>query len=303
MRISKFVATALFSLFLIAAIPLVASAAKKTTPKVKLYTMKTVTTSVPSPKNNGTMFNDNQLVNARCGSGYLPLSIGIASAQSPFAAQDLGFFGMSVYATGVGGKAKNKLQALCVKGGKTPSYIGKAVKLSTLGGELALTATLKCKRGTVALGAGLAHGHAPAIGRYRSMPDNPREWSYRAKIDSYNAGIYKGRFAQLGYPRAACVRATGVSSVDYEGLVGLGAPAEEQLSCKQGRALGWGVDLMPFRSNGGSDGRWAIPIIEQAKFVGKSAINFKFTRGTDTAGFSSPTYVRAVLICGNLPKG
>lgn len=307
MRFVKLALTLTLALSLTAAMPLVASAKKKkTTPKVKLYTTKTLTTKVPTPSaksTQGRMILASQLIKANCGRGYTPLSIGVAQAVSSFVAQDLGSYGMSVYADGAAGTVKNKLQALCVKGGKTPSYIGRAVGLGSADGALALTATLTCKRGTVALGAGLAHGHAPALGAYRSMPSGTRKWTYSAYIDSYNAAAYKDRYSQLGYPRATCIRATGVNTVEYDGLVGLGAPAEKTVRCKSGRTLGWGVDEARYRSSSGSDGRWAIPVIEQAKFIGKTSINFKFTRGTDTAGFSSPTAVKAVLICGKLPKG
>ncbi len=304
MRSFKVVLTIVCSLFLFSALTSVSSAAKKkkTTPKVKLYTMKTATTKVPTPSQKKSVLQPSQLINARCKSGYLPLSIGISKAMSPMAAQDIGWGGMSVYVDGVGGTARNQLQALCVKGGRIPSYIGKAVKLSSSGSGLALTATLKCKKGTVALGAGLAHGHAPAIGHYRSMPTGARTWSYSAAIDQYNAGIYKGRYSQLGYPRAACVRATSVNQVDFKGILTAEAPTTEKLTCKKGRALGWGVELMPFRRYSGNDGSWYTPIIEQAKFSGKNAIKFTFTRG-GLSGYSTPTAVNAALICGKLPKG
>jgi hypothetical protein len=308
MRYFKGLSVLALSLALTASLPVVASAAKKkkTTPKVKLFTTKTLTTTVPTPSvkgSKGRMILESQLINAKCGRGYQPLSIGIVSATSSFVAQDLGFVGMSVYADGVSGTAKNKLQALCVKGGKSPSYIGKSVVLSDFGGDRSLTASLKCGSGRVALGAALAHGHAPALGAYRSMPDGTRKWSYSAYIDSYNAAAYAGKYSQLGYPRAACVAAKSVTRVEYTGMVAKDVPAEETVKCKSGRTLGWGVEEQKYRSSAGSDGRWTIPVIEQAKFVGTTSMHFKFSRGGDTSGFTSPTPVKAVLICGKLPKG
>lgn len=305
MNRSKLALTLMFSLLALAAFPVAsATAKKKTTPKVKLFSIKSTTTKVPAPGEKKQMLQTSQLAYAKCGRGYYPLSIGISSADHSFAAQDLGPFGMSAYVDGVGGSAKTKFQALCVKGGRIPSYIGKAVDLGVdQTGSMALVATLKCKSGTVALGAALSHGHAPAIGGYAMYPSSPRNWSYSARIDSYNAGVYKGRYQMLGYPRAACVRATKVSIVEFTGLVNPTIPAEGTAKCKSGRALGWGVRQSAYRSNAGSDGRWAIPLIEKAQFVGKSSMRFRFSRGSDSSGYSAGAPVTAYLICGKLPKG
>jgi len=298
----KIVLAAVAALAIVFTGPASDAGAKKTTPNVKLFTAKTKTTTIPTSGQKDQMFLRSQEVRAKCGKKYTPLSIGIASGASSFAAQDIGSFGVGVYADGAAGKTKTKLQALCVRGGKYPSYIGKAVKLGADGGGLATVATLSCKKGYVALGAALSQGHGPAIGIFRSMPVGTRKWTYLARIDKYNAAAYADRISALGYPRAACVRATNVSTVDFIASVTPTAPIAGTATCKKGRALGWGVELSPFSYSSGSNGRWATPIIEEASFSGTKSMKFKFNRGT-TDGYTSATPVRATVICGKLPKG
>ncbi len=291
------------SLLVVAPVADADAKAKKTTPKLKVFTTKTVSTKVTAPRSSGKFFADSQLVKAKCGKGYEPLALGIASATNPLANEDLGFVGMSVYATGAEGTAKTKLQALCVRGGRAPSYIGIPVKLSATGAGFAVTASLKCPSGYVALGAALAHGHAPAFGAYTSMPDGARRWTYSAQLPSSIAGAFANNAGVLGYPRAACVRAKGVTTAEFSGMVTATAPAQGTATCKRGRVLGWGVDLSAHRSRSGDNGAWAIPTIERAKFSSSRSMSFSFTRDSDPGGYVGPTPVRATVICGTLPKG
>lgn len=277
--------------------------AKPTTPKLKLFTTKVVTTQVPELGSGGEFFQRSQLVEAPCGIRYQPLALGIASASHPLAAQDLGFAGMSVYASGARGTAKTKLQALCVRGGRAPSYLGREVKLAATGAGTTVRATLSCRSGQVALGAALAHGHAPAFGAYRSMPDGARRWSYQAQIPSSIAGQFAERAGLLGYPRVACVRAKRVSTTTFEGSVTPSEPAQGTATCRSGRALGWGVDLAASRSSAGRDGAWAIPTIESARFTSSRSMSFRFSRSGESTGLTTATPVRAIVVCGTLPRG
>lgn len=307
MHRSKLVLIALLSLFMVAALPAAGASAKKkkkTTPKVKLFQLKQKTTTVPNDSSSDRMFKSSQQVNAKCGRGFYPLSIGVSSATHSLAAQDLGFYGMSVYADGAQGKAKTKLQALCVKGGKMPSYSGKFVKVGNDAkfGQ-SVVATLKCRKGTVALGAAFSHGHAPALGGYRMYPVNARQWYYSARLDNYNYAAYKNNIGDLGYPRMGCVRATGVTIASETGQVGQTEPFQTTLKCKRQRTLGWGIEESPYRSFAGNDGRWVIPVVEQARFVGTKSMKFKISRGGDTSGVTRGTDVSVYLVCGKLPKG
>ncbi len=65
--------------------------------------------------------------------------------------------------------------------------------------------------------------------------------------------------------------------------------------------LGWGVEMGASSSRPGSDGGWALPTIERAKFTSSRSMSFSFKR--DAGGYTSPTQVRAEVICGKLPKG
>ena len=286
---------------LLVSVPTAGAKSKKTTPKVKVFTMKTNTTKVVAAKTLGEYFKDSALVKANCGKNYQPLAIGISSATNPLAAQDLGFVGMSAYASGQAGTAKTKLQALCVRGGRSPFYTGRAVKLGANGMGTLVKATVSCNKGYVALGAALAHGHAPAFGSYTSMPDGERRWSYSAQLPSSVAGQLGGKASQLGYPRVACVKATGVTTTEFKGEVTPASKAQGQVTCKSGRVLGWGVEMGASSSRPGSDGGWAIPTIERAKFTSSRSMSFSFKR--DAGGYTSPTQVRAEVICGKLPKG
>jgi hypothetical protein len=273
---------------------------KKTTPQIKLFTGKAKTTKIPGAENKTGYFLDSQKVYTKCGRGYTPLSIGIASGSSSFAAEDIYSGGVGVIADGAAGTATTKLEVLCVRGGKAPYYFGKSVTLDNYDGGLVVTATLKCKPGYAALGAALAQGY-PAEGRSYSMPMKANEWKFFSKISRYNADAYAGKIAQLGYPRAACVRATGVSIVKQSLSVGVSGLATTKLNCTKGRALGWGVDLLPFTPYPSSD-RWATPLIQQAHFTGKSSMSFSLMRGI-ASGYQYPTGAEVALICGKLPKG
>lgn len=306
MHRSKAITLALFSLFALAALPVADAAAKKkkTTPKVKLFQINQKTTTVPDDSATDRMFKNSQEIRAKCGRGFYPLSIGVSSATNSLAAQDLGFYGMGVFVDGAAGTAKTKLQALCAKGGRMPYYGGSFVKLGSdpVFGQ-SVVATLKCPRGTVALGAAFAHGHAPAIGGYRMYPVNARQWSYAARIDNYNASAYKDRIGDLGYPRMGCVRATGVTIEKVVGLVGQAVPFQETVNCKRGRTLGWGIEESPYRSYSGNDGRWVTPVVEQARFVGTKSMKFVISRGGDSSGYARSTDVTVHVVCGKLPKG
>lgn len=272
-------------------------------PQVKVFTTKTISSPVAAPAESGEFFQERASVAAKCGRGYQPLALGIASATNPLAAQDLGFVGMSVYASGAAGTARTRLQALCVRGGRVPSYIGEPVELGATGAGTALKASLSCRTGQVALGAALAHGHAPAFGGYTSMPDGKRRWTYTAQIPSSVAGQLAGRVSQAGYPRAACVRATGVTTAEFKSTVSPTAAAVGTATCKRGRVLGWGVDVGAHRSRPGSNGAWAIPTIERAQFTGARSMAFRFARDNDPGAGTGATPVRALVICGTLPRG
>lgn len=282
-----------------------AAAKKKTTPQVKVFPGKVVTRTVPELGSAGGFFQRSQLVNASCGRRYLPLAIGIVSATNPLAGQDLGWAGMSVYASGAKGQAQTKLQALCVRGGREPYYTGRQVKFKATGAGYFATAELSCKTGYVALGAALAHGHAPAFGGYVSMPNGARRWSYSATITNSIYGQYYKAQGQLGYPRTACVRATGVTTAEFSGTVTPTAPAQGTATCKKGRALGWGVDLSrPHRDRVGANGYWTIPTVQRAEFTGARSMAFSFSRSDDPGGgYNYDVPVRAVVVCGTLPKG
>lgn len=267
----------------------------------KVFTTKTTSTTVVAPATSGRFFTDRQLVNAKCGRGYAPLALGIASATNPLAAQDLGGGGMSVYASGASGTARTRLQALCVRGGRTPDYIGDEVELGSTGSGFVARRTLSCRPGQVALGAALSHGHAPAFGAYTSMPDGKRKWTYSAQIPQSVVGQVGQNPGLLGYPRAACVRATGVTTARFDGQTSTAAPAQGTARCRSGRVLGWGVQLGASSSSPGSDGTWAIPTIERAEFRDSRTMAFRFTPGRD-AGGTSATPVRAEIICGKLPR-
>jgi hypothetical protein len=279
-----------------------AANAKKTKPKLKVFTTKTISRTVTAPQRSGEFFEEKALVDAKCGKGYMPLALGISSATNPLAGQDLGFVGMSVYASGAEGRAKTKLQALCVRGGRSPYYIGKEVKLGANGMGTLVKASLSCPSGSVALGAALAHGHAPAFGAYTSMPNGKRRWDYSAQLPSSVISQLSGNVGALGYPRAACVRAKGVSTKDFRGSV-TATPARGKVTCKRGRVLGWGVDLGAESSRAGSNGSWAIPTIERAKFSSSRSMSFSFKRSVDGAGSTAATAVKATVICGTLTKG
>ena len=288
---------------LLVSAPVANARSKRTTPRLKVFTTKTISTKVTAPGSNGEFFNDSALVNAKCGKRYQPLALGISSATNPLANQDLGFVGMSAYASGAQGRAKTKLQALCVRGGRAPSYIGSETKLGANGRGTVVKASLSCRTGYVALGAALAHGHAPAYGAYTSMPNGKRRWTYSAQIPSSIAGQFAGRAGLLGYPRAACVRATGVTTKEFKGTVTATAKAQGKVTCKRGRVLGWGVELGASRPRPSSGGGWAIPTIERARFSGSRSMSFSFSRDGEPGGYVTATPVRAKVICGKLPKG
>ena len=218
---------------LLLSVPTAGAKSKKTTPKVKVFTMKTKATRVVAAKALGEYFQASALVKADCGKNYQPLAIGISSATNPLAAQDLGFVGMSAYASGQAGTARTKLQALCVRGGRPPFYTGRAVKLGANGMGTLVKATVSCNKGYVALGAALAHGHAPAFGSYTSMPDGKRRWSYSAQLPSSVAGQLGDKASQLGYPRVACVKATAVTTKEFKGEV---TPAQRRRARSPARA-------------------------------------------------------------------
>jgi hypothetical protein len=273
---------------------------RKTTPQIKVVTSKTVSTPVKEPSAFGETFEERSLVRARCSRGQLPLALGIASATHPLASQDLGTAGMSVYASGPAGTARTRLQALCVRGGRAPTYTGRSVRLGATGQGTAVKATVSCRTGQVALGAALAHGHAPAFGSYMSAPDGTRRWEYVAQIPESVVAQLGGNVSSLGYPRVACVRATGVSTVEFRGVVTPSMPAEGTVTCRRGRVLGWGVQLPRHATRPAGDGSWAIPTIERARFDGARAMSFRFN---GASGDPSDAQVRAVVICGTLPKG
>lgn len=273
---------------------------KKTTPQIKLFTGKAKTTKIPGDENKTGYFLDSQRVYTKCGRGYTPLSIGIASGSSSFAVQDIYPGGVGVIVDGATGTATTKLEVLCVRGGKAPYYFGKSVKLDNYGSGLIVTESLKCKRGYAALGAALAQGYT-ADGRSHSMPVKANEWKFFSEISRYYADSFANKISQLGYPRVACVRATNVSLVKQSLYVNVSGPTTTKVTCTKGRALGWGVDLFPF-TRYVTNGRWATPLIQQAHFEGKSSMSFSLTRGT-TSGYTYPTQVQLAVVCGKLPKG
>lgn len=300
MSLPKALFTSMLCVGLLGSVAATAQAAK-TTPQVKVFTTKTTSTTVVAPAALGQYFQESALVDADCGKGYQPLAIGIASATHPLAAQDLGFVGMSVYASGAAGSATTRLQALCVRGGKPPTYTGRAVTIGTDGSGPVARATVSCRTGYAALGAALAHGHAPAFGAYASTPNGTRRWTYSARLPASQAGQLAGKETQLGYPRVACVRATGVTTSEFRGEVAPGSTVQGTATCKSGRVLGWGVDLAASSSSSSRAGGWAIPTIERARFDGTRKMSFGFARKAE--GVTTPTAVRAQIVCGTLPRG
>lgn len=297
------VAAILCGLLVMAPAAAEAKGKKKTTPQVKLFTAKQQTTQVPALGSTGIYFERKQEIRAKCGKNYVPLSLGVVSATNPLAAQDLGGYGVGVFVSGAKGSATTTLQVLCVRGGRTPYYDGFSGDFSGDGQGSYVGGTLSCKSGYTILGAPFSQGHAPAVAGATSLPDGTRRWMFKYYLTKAFEGQFAANPSMRGYPRATCVRATGVNLVEFTGTVSSAAPARGTASCKRGRILGWGAELWPQRRSPTSDGGWVTPTIERAQFMSSRSMAFSFVADGQPGGFTSAMPVRAKIVCGTLPKG
>lgn len=290
---------------LLALTPAVAGAKgkRKTTPQLKLFTAKQQTTQVPALSSGGIYFERSQEIRATCGRRYLPLSLGIISATNPLAAQDLGEYGVGAFVSGRRGTASTKLQVLCVRGGRAPYYDGFQGKFSADGQGSYVGGSLSCRSGYAVIGAPFAQGHAPAVAGATSLPDGARRWTFKYYLTKAYEGQFAANPSMRGYPRATCVRATGVNLVEFTGSVSPAAPARGTATCKRGRILGWGAELWPQRRSPTSDGGWVTPTIERAQFMSSRSMAFSIVADGEPGGFTTAVPVRAKIVCGTLPRG
>lgn len=281
--------------------PTLAQAAKKQ-PGIRIVP-KTFKVQVSEHDSGNVNIPYAQRFSADCKLNERAIGMGIISTKHHVASASFGPFVSVGYIVGTrAATTTNRLQVLCAR--NTKVQMRRSTRATLHWGMGTATAKVRCPTGYVALGQAFPQEFTPGFGAVSATPTgNPRDWkAVVGGLSSDLLGQFKAQNWEPVYADVACAKVSKRKVVKREFQLDASGKAKGPVNCPGGRrALGYGLELAPWRYRVPNNGGWITPVVQRAQFA-QSRVSFTFGLpvGATPEAQTEGTKVTAHVICGQL---